>query len=80
MTIDQLRKAVRSQPFHPFTICLADGRELPVSHPEFVLISPDASRTFVVAGPGEDYEITDLLLVASLDFGNGQAIAKKREE
>lgn len=73
MTIDQLRKAVRNQPFHPFSICLADGRQLPVSHPEFIAIPPDASRTFVIAGPNEDYKTIDLLLVASLDFRNGNA-------
>lgn len=72
MTIDQLRKAIRNQPFHPFSIYLADGRELPVSHPDFMLIPPDASRTFVIAGPNEDYKIVDLLLVSSLDFGNGK--------
>jgi hypothetical protein len=71
MTIDQLRKAVRQQPFRPFNICLGDGREIPIPHPECVMIGPEAARTFGVAGKGEDYRIIDLLLVTSLDFANG---------
>lgn len=35
------------------------------------MIPPEASRTFVVAESGEDYSIIDLLLVTSIDFGNG---------
>ena len=68
MTIDQLRKAVRAEPFKRFTICLTDGRQFQVAHPECVAIPPNASRTFVVAGPGEDYRIIDLLPVTSIDY------------
>jgi hypothetical protein len=73
MTLDQLRTAIRAQPFRPFTICLADGRSFNVRHPDFVLITPEASRTFVVAESGEDYRIVDLLLVSSLDFVDGKS-------
>ena len=72
MTIEQLRKFVRAQPFQPFTICLADGREFRIPHPECVMISPDATRSFGVAGPKKDYRIVNLLLVSSLDFVNGR--------
>ncbi|MDO8631145.1 MAG: hypothetical protein Q7R41_11695 [Phycisphaerales bacterium] len=68
MTIDRLRKAVRAEPFKPFTISLTDGRRLYVRHPEFILVPPEASRTFVIAESGEDYSIIDLLLVTSIDF------------
>ncbi len=71
MTIDQLRKAVRHAPFKPFTISLADGRRFPVPHPECVMIGREAGRTFGVAGEGEDYSIVDLLLVTSIDYGDG---------
>jgi hypothetical protein len=54
MTIEQLRKAVKSERFQPFTISLADGRRLRVPHPEFIWIPPEASRTFHAAGKGED--------------------------
>ncbi len=68
MTIGQLRKAQRAEPFRPFTISLADGRAFTVAHPEFIMIPPTATRTFVVAQPSEDYSIVDLQLVTTLDF------------
>ena len=71
MTIDQIRKAARAEPFKPSTLSLTDGRRFRVRHPELILIPPDAARTFVVAGDGEDYSIIDMLLVTSIDFGNG---------
>jgi hypothetical protein len=78
MTLEQLRMAVGAQPFLPFQINLADGREFRVGHPECILIPPQASRTFVVAESGEDYTIIDLLLVTSLAFGNGNAKTRSR--
>ena len=60
MTIDQLRSAAKAEPFKPFTVSLADGRRFFVPHPEFVWIPPEASRTFHVAGKGEDESVIDL--------------------
>ena len=34
MTIHKLQKMLRAQPFQPFDLYLADGRSLPVDHPE----------------------------------------------
>jgi hypothetical protein len=78
MTIDQLRKAARAEPFRLFTISLTDGRRFRVRHPEFILIPPEASRTFVMAESGEDYSIIDLLLVTSIDFGDGNGKRPRR--
>lgn len=50
MTIEQLRAAVRAEPFQPFNICLADGRQMHVPHPEFIFVLPGASRTVVLGG------------------------------
>ncbi|MCC7290799.1 MAG: hypothetical protein IT449_01915 [Phycisphaerales bacterium] len=72
MTIEQIRKAViKAEPFRPFTLSLGNGRRCFVPHPEFIWVLPEASRTLGVAGDGEDYSIMDLLLVTSIDFGNG---------
>ena len=72
MTIDRVRQAVRTEPFKPFTLSLTDGRRFRVRHPECIMIPPEASRTVVVAESGENYSIVDLLLVTSIDFGNGK--------
>lgn len=77
MTINQLRKAVRGESFRAFTVCLADGRQLRVTHPECIAIPPEAARTFVVAERDEDYRIIDLLMVTSIDFV-GSASSRKR--
>ena len=66
MVIDQLRKLYEAQPFHPFMMHLADGRQLPVVHREFLAISP-SGRTFIVYQPDESFNIVDLLLVTDLE-------------
>lgn len=78
MTIEQLRKAVKTQPFRPFIICLADGRQFRVRSPEYIWLTPEAQRTFQVAESGEDYRIIDLLMVTSIDFVNGKATRRKK--
>ena len=66
MTIEQLRQMHQARPFQPFEIHLADGRALPVDHPENLAYS-GSGRTIGVALPDETIEIVDLLLVVSLD-------------
>jgi hypothetical protein len=38
MDLNGLREAIRHQPFKPFAIRLADGRCLPVGHPEMLAV------------------------------------------
>ncbi len=80
MTIEQLRRVHQARPFQPFTMFLADGRNIHVSHNEFLAQSP-SGRTAIVYQPDESFEIVDLLLVVSLGVttpvplpppGNGQ--------
>lgn len=66
MTIEQLRQLRQSQPFQPFTMHLADGRQIPVRHPEFMATSP-SGRTVIVYQPDESFNIVDLLLVTDLE-------------
>ncbi len=65
MTIDQVRTLHRATPFQPFEINLADGRALPVNHPELLAINPPG-RTIAVSRDDGTIEIIDLLLVTSL--------------
>jgi hypothetical protein len=65
MTIEALRRVLHAQPFHPFDIHLADGRSIPVPHPEFVGQSP-TGRTIGVGLEDGSIEIVDMLLVTSL--------------
>ena len=67
MTIDQLRNAYSAQPFRPFVIHLADGREVPVHHREFIMTVP-SGRTILVVQPDDTVNIIDLLLVTDLEL------------
>ena len=66
MTIDQIRQLHRAQPFQPFVMHLADGRQAPVHRRESMALSP-SGRTVLVYQPDDSLEIVDLLLVASLE-------------
>jgi hypothetical protein len=67
MTIEQLRNAYTAQPFRPFVIHLADGREVPVHHREFIMTVP-SGRTVIVCQPDDTLNIIDLLLVTDLEL------------
>ena len=80
MDIAGVREALHREPFEPFVISLADGRSLPVPHPDFVAVSP--RRIIVIADDGS-WSVVEPLLIASLDYekkrnkgGNGSS--KKR--
>ena len=67
MTIEQLRNLYNAQPFRPFVIHLADGREVPVHHREFIMAVP-SGRTIVVCQPDDTMNIIDLLLVTDVEL------------
>jgi hypothetical protein len=65
MTIDRIRAQVHLNPFRPFTLHMADGREIYVPHPDFVALGP-LGRTVIVYRPDESHHIVDLPLVTDL--------------
>jgi hypothetical protein len=80
MDMAGLREALHKQPFEPFTIRLADGRSLPVPHPDFVALTP---RRVIVGAEDDSWAVVEPLLIVSLDYkttktkgGNGSS--KKR--
>ncbi len=64
MTIEQLRKIHQSRPFQAFDIHLADGRTIPVTHPELLAFSLE-DQTFTAAMPGGTIETLEVSLIAS---------------
>jgi hypothetical protein len=77
MTIEQLRKMHQAKPFRAFDIFLADGRSLPVEHPELLALNPPG-RTISVGLSDGTFEIVDLLLVTSLKQRANGAPARGR--
>ncbi len=79
MTIEQLKNLHQATPFRPFTLHLADGRQIPVPQRDFLSHSP-SGRTVIVYGEGESFDVIDLLLVTSLkveEASNGSGRRRK---
>ncbi len=74
MRISEIRETLRKQPFRPFTIHLAEGREFPIDHVDFLLISR-SERSIVVADLQGGYEIIDPVMVTSLSVSESTADA-----
>jgi hypothetical protein len=64
MDIAGVREVLHRQPFEPFLIRLADGRSLPVSHRDFVALTP---RRVIVGAEDDSWSIIEPLLIVSLD-------------
>jgi hypothetical protein len=69
MDIAGVRDALHSQPFVPFTIRLADGRSLPVPHPDFVALTP---RRVIVGAADDTWSVLEPLLIVSLDHAESR--------
>jgi hypothetical protein len=68
MNMEVLRKAVHARPFKPFTIYLADGRRLVVTHPDFVAMSSTGRDATIYAAGEKAADQIDMLLVTRISF------------
>jgi len=71
MRIEDLRNALKAQPFHPFRLHLTDGRMFEIRHPEFMFMPPRNARLIVITDESGVLEWIVPLLVASLKELNG---------
>ena len=69
MEINAIREALHRQPFRPFSLRLADGRELFVPHPDFVALSP--RRVIVINPQDQSHSILEPLLIVSVESMSG---------
>jgi hypothetical protein len=65
MTAKEFRNLYQAEPFRPFTIYLADGRQIPVRHQEFAMLSP-SGRTLIVYQDDDSFQVVDLMLATGL--------------
>ncbi|HZW29353.1 MAG TPA: hypothetical protein VFF52_01515 [Isosphaeraceae bacterium] len=89
MKIEELKKAKDQRPFRPFSIRMADGKEIPVRHPDAVAWDDDVDDedngeaeeplTVVCVVPGGGWEVIDLDLVTSLGFPPAQSKGKGKK-
>jgi len=64
--IDELKKVKDQRPFQPFSMRMADGREIKVRHPDAVAWDSDRPRIAICVVPGGEWEVIDVALVTSL--------------
>ncbi|MEW6357636.1 MAG: hypothetical protein AB1696_14995 [Planctomycetota bacterium] len=65
MDLQGILEALHRQPFEPFSMRLADGRTVPISHPESVAVG---KRRIIVVKPDDSWAVIEPLLIVSLDF------------
>jgi len=68
--LQEIRDLMRTAPFAPFRIHLADGRTLDVPHPDFVWL-PKPGVFFYFHGDRGSSERINPLLIVSVEGANG---------
>jgi hypothetical protein len=68
MSVDELRKNIVASPFIPFTLNIADGRRIPVTGRDFILVPPEKGRTVVVYQCNADCDLLDAMLITGVSF------------
>jgi hypothetical protein len=77
MTTADLKRLYEARPFKPFTIHLADGRNIRVEHPEFIAFAP-TGRAMNVFEPDGSFHMLDVMLVTDLHVrANGNSRRKR---
>ncbi len=77
MTAEQLREVHQTKPFAAFSLQLADGNEVDVPHPEFMMFMRDR-RSIIVALPRTSYKVIDIMHITSIHVGNGKPTKPRR--
>jgi hypothetical protein len=62
-TDNQVREAIKAQPFRPFILRLADGRSYKVDHPEFAMLARTGMELVFVADDQGIHQIYVPLIV-----------------
>jgi hypothetical protein len=69
MDLQGIVEALRRKPFEPFSMRLADGRSLSVTHPESVAVG---TRRVIVVNRDDSWTVIEPLLIVSLDYDGAQ--------
>lgn len=59
-----VKEFARAEPFTPFVIQLNDGRRFEIEHPDYVSVSPQASRVIVYDYRERETHISGLLIAS----------------
>lgn len=75
MTIEQFTATIRAEPFRPFVLHTAAGKEYRVDHPEMAMRTP-GGRTVVVADGEHSVAVLDLLLIEAITYAAASPTSK----
>ena len=75
MTIEKFREMIHANPFTPFNVRLADGKSIPVIHPDFASTSPSGRIACIFHGSNDASTFVDMMLVTALEVNPGSAPA-----
>lgn len=70
-TANQVREAIKAQPFRPFVVRLVDGRNYQVPHPDFAMLSP-AGRELLFVGDDAGIHQIDVLMIVEIETPSSQ--------
>jgi hypothetical protein len=68
MPLDELRKCIVASPFVPFTLNIADGRRIPVTGRDFILVPPEKGRIVLVYQRNGEFDMLDAMLITGVSF------------
>ena len=66
MTIQEIQRLRREQPFRPFRILTVDGNAYDIMHPEVLAQSP-SGRLIMIGLSDDSFATVDLLLVTAIE-------------
>ena len=66
----RIRQLLRAEPFVPFVIRMADGRDYRIEHPDFVLAAASDIPQITIEEPDGRQHFLSALLVTSVERGS----------
>jgi hypothetical protein len=66
----RIRQLLRAEPFMPFVIRMADGRDYRIEHPDFVLAAASDVPQITIEEPDGHQHFLSALLVTSVERGS----------
>jgi len=65
VNVKTIKEFCEEKPFRRFVVHLADGRGIPVEHPEFVLYPPNGQE-IIIYQPDDSFDFIDMFQVTTL--------------
>lgn len=78
MTLDEIRRHAKLQPFSPFEIVMVDGRVFRVPHPDFIFVPPIARTTWIIVAGRHGLESVNTAVISSIRSATGSKSRRRK--